>query len=193
MRIRSKRRTERRREDMGTVRARSMQMREYIYLGTTPMYFLEASGRIVGGESNTHIPATPPPSILPANPRTHTHTCAVSTHTHKRRSVCVRMCHRSDTPEIYEQTSLVPRANRPASYGPIQFNFENKQPPLATSVNLFRGLASWPRCGRARPPPPPPGWAFCIVGKFLGHPLHYIASAKLSLRILISRHVKLSP
>lgn len=44
--------------------------------------------------------------------------------------VCTRMCHQSDTPEIYEQTSLVPRANRPASYGPIQFNFENKQPPL---------------------------------------------------------------
>lgn len=40
------------REDTGTVRARSMQMREYIYLGTTPMYFLGASGRIVGGELN---------------------------------------------------------------------------------------------------------------------------------------------
>lgn len=56
----------------------------------------------------------------------------------------MRVCHQSDTPEIYEQTSLVPRANRPASYGPIQFNFENKQPPLATSVNLFRGLAMRP-------------------------------------------------
>ena len=31
-----------------------MQMQEYIYLGTTPMYFLGASGRIVGSESNPH-------------------------------------------------------------------------------------------------------------------------------------------
>ncbi|KAK0181513.1 hypothetical protein PV327_003791, partial [Microctonus hyperodae] len=39
----------------------------------------------------------------------------------------------------------VPRANRPASYGPIQFNFENKQPilhapllpPPPLTVNLF--------------------------------------------------------
>lgn len=38
----------------------TMQMQEYIYLGTTPMYFLGASGRIVGGESNPHTIACCP-------------------------------------------------------------------------------------------------------------------------------------
>lgn len=117
-------------------RARSMQMREYIYLGTTPMYFLGASGRIVGGESNTHPPAT----------LRHPHRCAEHKQTHAPR---VRVCRRSDTRKIYEQTSSLPRANRPASYGPIQFNFENKQPPLATSVNLFRGRKRIAVCGWA--------------------------------------------
>lgn len=51
----------------------------------------------------------------------------------------------ADTPEIYEQTSTVPRANRPASYGPIRFNFENKQSPTATLVNLFENPASGSR------------------------------------------------
>lgn len=122
---------------MGTVRARSMQMRGYIYLGTTPMYFLGASGRIVGSESNTRASPARSPSYR-RHTLTHTHTYKYYTHVHAR-AVCMRMW--SDTPEIYEQTSPVSRANRPASYGPIQFNFENKQPPLATSVNLFRGLA----------------------------------------------------
>lgn len=147
-----------------------MQMREYIYLGTTPMYFLGASGRIVGDESNTHT--------IPRHPAVGEHTrkyTLTHTRTHTFDAiVCTRMCHRSDTPEIYEQTSLVPRANRPASYGPIQFNFENKQPPLATSVNLFRGLASRPRCGCR-------GMSLaCVAGKFLGHPLHHIANVKLT-------------
>lgn len=88
------------------------------------------------------IPAPAP--AAPCRWRTHAQTAPHPlAHAHVQRARrCMRMCHRSDTPEIYEQTSLVPWANRPASYGPIQFNFENKQPPLATSVNLFRGLAS---------------------------------------------------
>lgn len=50
----------------GRGREVTMQMQEYIYLGTTPMYFLGASGRIVGGESNPHTPGgnpRPPPSL----------------------------------------------------------------------------------------------------------------------------------
>jgi len=121
-----------------------MQMREYIYLGTTPMYFLGASGRIVGDESNTHTPREHRTIGKHTRKQIHAHSYAYAYD-----SLYVRMCYWSDTPEIYEQTSLVPRANRPASYGPIQFNFENKQPPLATSVNLFRGLANRPRCGCA--------------------------------------------
>jgi len=72
-----------RRGDTGTVRARSMQMREYIYLGTTPMYFLGASGRIVGSELNT--PRHPPRHSCHPGPthtygeHTHTHTCAKET------------------------------------------------------------------------------------------------------------------
>ncbi|CAL1683459.1 unnamed protein product [Lasius platythorax] len=92
------------------------------------------------------------------------------------------MCHRSDTPEIYEQTSPVPRANRPASYGPIQFNFENKQPPLATSVNLFRGLAM-----RLCSDTGLRGSLLYRPRKFLGHPLHHTTNAKLTQRTLISR------
>lgn len=40
----------------GRGREVTMQMQEYIYLGTTPMYFLGASGCIVRGESNSHTP-----------------------------------------------------------------------------------------------------------------------------------------
>lgn len=106
-----------------------MQMLEYIYLGTTPMYFLGASGRIVDRIETLHPQQGPLllllllPALLllllfllPAAP--------------------------SDTPEIYEQTSRVPKANRPASYGAIQFNFQNKQALAAVApcllFNLFR-------------------------------------------------------
>lgn len=49
-----------------------MQMQEYIYLRTTPMYFLGASGRIVGRIESPHhrrtssIPPLPPP--VPPSP-----------------------------------------------------------------------------------------------------------------------------
>lgn len=156
---------------METARARSMQMREYIYLGTTPMYFLGASGRIVGSESNTHTLAT-----LRYPHRSAKHKQA---RTHARGPLCacerVRVCHRSDTPEIYEQTSSLPRANRPASYGPIQFNFENKQPPLATSVNLFR-VSRRARCLRTQAAP------FRVdLGKFLAGPLRRSPGANVDL------------
>lgn len=57
--------------------------------------------------------------------------------------VCTRVPHHPG-PILGRFTSKlapVPRANRPASYGPIQFNFENKQPPTATLVNLFGNTA----------------------------------------------------
>jgi hypothetical protein len=113
-------------EGEGAGRARSMQMREYIYLGTTPMYFLGASGRIVGSELNT--PRHPPRhSCLPGP--THTQARARRRHAaaHAHAAACARQstC-QSDTLVIYEQTSPVPGANRSASYGAIQFNFKNK-------------------------------------------------------------------
>lgn len=125
------------------------------------MYFLGASGRIVGGESNPHTPSASP---LPRLPFTFLSRYGLSlslssssvlfvltffslsfvqrVRVYSCMPLCVCATTQSDTSEIYEHTSSVPRANRPASYGPIQFNFENKQPPTATLVNLFRNPAS---------------------------------------------------
>jgi len=158
--------------DTGTVRARSMQMREYIYLGTTPMYFLGASGRIVGSELNT--PRHPPRhSCLPGPTHTYgnTHTRARRRHAgaHAHAAACARQstC-QSDTLEIYEQTSRVPRANRPASYGAIQFNFENKQPPTIRRRRSIYSEVSRAHRDALSPRLDLPASAFRFGGNFAG-------------------------
>lgn len=126
----------------------TMQMQEYIYLGTTPMYFLGASGRIVG-------------SGRIESPHLRPHLAALLFHLSRADiqpfslplpfyailslSQSPRVCTECHPGPILgrftSKLAPVPRANRPASYGPIQFNFENKQPPTATLVNLFGNTA----------------------------------------------------
>lgn len=83
-----------------TRREVSMQMQEYIYLRTTPMYFLGASGRIVGSNRK--------PSRVAAH-RCSTAAFPLEQLRGKRRRATHRWPTRSDTPEIYEQTSHGPQ------------------------------------------------------------------------------------
>lgn len=120
----------------------TMQMQEYIYLATTPMYFLGASGRIVGRIESPHL-APPRRGPLSSFSRGLTNPSSPSPFFHAR-CVCTMRVPPAG-PILGRFTSKlapVPRANRPASYGPIQFNFENKQPPTATLVNLFGNTAT---------------------------------------------------
>ena len=130
-------------------------MQEYIYLGTTPMYFLGASGRIVGSgrieSPHLHLPPRRGPlssfSRGISNPSSLSLSLLLPFYAILSLSLPPRVCTRvphQPGPILGRFTSKlapVPRANRPASYGPIQFNFENKQPPTATLVNLFGNTA----------------------------------------------------
>lgn len=116
----------------------TMQMQEYIYLGTTPMYFLGASGRIVGSgrieSPHLHLPRRGPlssfsrgisnPSSLSLSLSLSLFTLSSLSHFHR---VYARECH--TTPDRYSGDL---RANQPRSPGLIdrqvmgQFNLISK-------------------------------------------------------------------
>lgn len=151
----------------GRGREVTMQMQEYIYLGTTPMYFLGASGRIVGSESNPHTLGCQPSShlipVLFHLPRATIHPRPLSpfssisislftlswlplSHLPILSCACTRVP--PPRPILWRFTSKLVRSpgliDRQVM-GPIQFNFENKQPPTAMLVNLFRNPVSGSR------------------------------------------------
>lgn len=91
----------------------TMQMQEYIYLATTPMYFLGASGRIVGRIESPHLP---PPRSLSSFSRGVSNPSPLSPspffHAILFPPVCMHhesATSRADTREIYEQTSPGPQ------------------------------------------------------------------------------------
>lgn len=102
----------------------TMQMQEYIYLGTTPMYFLGASGRIVGSgrieSPHLHLPPRRGPlssfSRGISNPSSLSLSLSPSPFLRYPLSLTSTACMhesatppRTDTREIYEQTSSGPQ------------------------------------------------------------------------------------
>ena len=130
---------ERGRRAATTRREVSMQMQEYIYLCTTPMYFLGASGRIVGGR----IESPAAHSRRHSPPTTTAESSTLSNCSKRRLAVVGRHPHGCPPGPILQRftskLASVPRANRPASYGAIQFNFENKQPPVPPPLYTHLG------------------------------------------------------
>lgn len=95
----------------------TMQMQEYIYLGTTPMYFLGASGRIVGSgriESPHLRPHLPALLFHLSRADIQPFSLPLPFYAILSLSLSIAACMhrvppRTDTREIYEQTSPGPQ------------------------------------------------------------------------------------